>query len=608
LTDSLSKVRTQNYCLNPQTHAEYKKISKKIQKILLYPLSASILVCYKVIVKQKKEGEMMQKAIANFANEAGSGFTLHQKSVDSGFYIFEGYGAVFDIIDNHGDMIASTAFEDSITKHRQRGGIKFLWQHDSFHPLGNIEDIKSDSYGLKVRVAINSATEKGGECIALIKQGVIDSLSIGFQIAADHYDHSNGCRVIDSAKLLEVSAVTFPANEEAKISSKSTNKHYKQGGSMSEDLNSKLNSLYKEIEETKQESHQKSQMIEEQKHKNQELENKLNNLEVVMDRPSLAENGTASLQSKDLNFENFIRKGEIEQNYTTKSMNHMESEDGGYLIEPEIYNKIIEQMAEISPIRKLASIDKISSNALELIMEHDKFKCGWVNDISEMQEETGSPKLSRKKIYVHELFAQPKASQRLIDDALVDVEAWLVRQLKTSFAAAEAESFINGDGNNKPRGLLSYSDEEISRLDAVNYNRENKPAISYELLNQMLSSLKDQHQTEASFLMHRETLNQVRNLKDDAGHLIWQPSLSEKSPGTIFGLPVYTCDQMPRPKEGADAIILANFAEAYKIVDRRDINIMRDPYTEKPFVKFYSTKRVGGDVVNREAMVIARLF
>ncbi len=533
-------------------------------------------------------------------------FTFY-KSEDPENYIFEGYAAVFGVIDKHGDMLSCKAFEDlGPGFHASYRDIKFLWQHDSFYPLGSIQQIKPDSYGLKVKVAINTGTEKGKECIALIKQGVINSLSIGFQITSDHYDSYNDCRVIDSAKLLEVSAVTFPANEKAKISSKTNNNHIK-GGNMTEDVTTKVDSLTKELNEFKRTNENKLTQLEKQMEKNSELEAKLNNLEAFMDRPGFASDNS-QINYKNEAMEAYIRKGEIDNSYTTKALSHTESEDGGYLVQPEIYNKIIEEMKEISPIRKLASIEKISSNALELILEHDKFKCGWVNDISEMQEETETPRMSRKKIYVHELFAQPKASQRLIDDAMVDVESWLIRQLKESFARTETDSFINGDGNNKPRGLLAYDKDQITRVEAANYGSEGNAKLSYEMLNAMLSQLNEQHRVGASFLMHRETLTKLRDLKNESGQLIWQPSLSEKSPETIFGLPVYTCDQMPRPHEGEDAIVLANFSEAYKIVDRKDMGIMRDPYTEKPFVKFYATKRVGGDIVNRDAIVIGRLF
>jgi len=294
-------------------------------------------------------------------------------------------------------------------------------------------------------------------------------------------------------------------------------------------------------------------------------------------------------------FGEFIRKGSS-RDLTVKSLNSSE-EAGGVLLVPKLYQRIISEIAARSPMRQLASIETISTNALDIISEDGSFSGDWVSDTEE-RPETETPKLKRQRIFVHELYAQPKASQALLNDSAIQVESWLAERLRDCFVKAENEAFINGDGNKKPKGILSYAED----MDVLEIERN----ITASTLLDLISSLREEYLANATFLMNRTTLSAIQKLTDNDGRFIWQQSLSDSFKQTIFGIPVVVCANMPSIAENALAIALGDFKVGYKIVDHSQISVMRDPYTDKPFVKFYAVKRVGGDVVNPDAIKLAR--
>jgi HK97 family phage major capsid protein len=283
-----------------------------------------------------------------------------------------------------------------------------------------------------------------------------------------------------------------------------------------------------------------------------------------------------------------------------KSLSSDIADKGEVLIAAERYNKILSEIEKLSPIRKLASTIQISTSALDLLIQNGELDSGWVSE-RDARDESSTPKLIRKRIAVNEIYSQPKATQRLLEDSSVNLEEWLTSQIAESFSRIENAAFINGDGLNKPKGFLSYG-VEIERVKSI----EDEKISPEDLLN-LINSLDDIYQTDAAFVMNRRTLSAIQGLKDGDGRFIWQSSLSDKMADTIFGIPVYTTSDMPQISKDANAIALADFSRGYKIVDRTGISLMKDPYTEKPFVKFYATKRVGGDVVNFDAIKLLKV-
>jgi len=244
-------------------------------------------------------------------------------------------------------------------------------------------------------------------------------------------------------------------------------------------------------------------------------------------------------------------------------------------------------------MRQIASVENISSKSLDIISENGTFSAGWVSENAE-RNTTDTPKLVKLSIHTHEIYAQPKATRTLINDSEINIENWLISRLSDSFTRIENSAFINGDGDNKPFGLLTNN--QIDNIGLA--DNDIKP---FDLLNAM-NAVGEEYQHNISFLMNRQTLSIIQTMKDETGRFIWQQSMTDSVKQTIFGAPVHICAEMPNIKEDKVAIAVGDFKSAYKIVDRTGINILRDPYTDKPFVRFYAVKRVGGAVVDPKAV------
>lgn len=304
-------------------------------------------------------------------------------------------------------------------------------------------------------------------------------------------------------------------------------------------------------------------------------------------------------------FCSYLRKGH-ESGLEKKALSVGADSDGGYLVTSYMAETMIKTIEENSPMRQLANITSISTDALELIEDHDEAFAGWTAEM-EPRPDTKTPQIGKKIITVHELYAQPKATQKLIDDASIDIESWLAGKLTDVFARQENSAFINGDGEGKPKGILAYENgkswgkiEHIMTGDAVNITANSIFALYF--------SLREVYAVRAKFLMSRAAVQVLRLLKDSSsGKYLWQRGLAAGNPDTVLGCTVAQCADMPGINKNSIVMAFADFKSAYQIVDRQGIRILRDPYTDKPFVKYYTTKRVGGDVTNFEAIKLLKL-
>ena len=321
-------------------------------------------------------------------------------------------------------------------------------------------------------------------------------------------------------------------------------------------------------------------------------EQRLASMEACVSRPKMGEVKQADSEHTAA-LCNYLRSGHAQSlpQMEHKTLSAGIEQDGGYLLSQPMQHFVLQNLEALSPLRKLAAVETISSDTLELIeAENGLAGAGWTTETGPITE-TGMPKLSKRQIRVHEVYAQPKATQKLLDDSAVNVEAWIQHKVVESFAALENNAFINGDGVGKPRGILSYG-KEIEQL-----NSSKEGVLCAEDIICLYYSLADQFTAKASFMLNRTTLQQVRLLKDpSSGQFLWQPAYSSGQPSTLLGIPVVQSDYMPAYTSKGCQIAIADFKAAYQIVDRLGVRIMRDPFTEKPFVKFYATKRVGADV------------
>lgn len=306
-------------------------------------------------------------------------------------------------------------------------------------------------------------------------------------------------------------------------------------------------------------------------------------------------------------FRNYLRKGMDAglEALSTKALSMGSDPDGGYLVTPAMSSKIVQAIFETSPMRQLASVETISTDALELIDDHDQAAAGWTAETGAISE-TATPLIAKRNIPTHELYAQPKATQKLVDDSAIDIEAWLAGKIADIFSRTENAAFVSGNGVGQPRGILTYANgTSWNQIQQVNSGTSG--VVTSDGLINVFYALKDAYSKRASFLMNRTVIQAVRLLKATTNEYLWQPSLASGTPDTLMGVPLYMAADMPTAGANSLSVAVGDFRAAYQIVDRKSISILRDPFTEKPFVKFYATKRVGGDVINFDAIKLLKL-
>lgn len=319
---------------------------------------------------------------------------------------------------------------------------------------------------------------------------------------------------------------------------------------------------------------------------------------------------TMSIKNNLLN--DFIRSGRpqpVGGFYAQKSLTSTMGERSNLLL-PSTSRDVLQQLEpDYSPLRRIARVTYIATDTLEVLVDRKNGDVGWVSE-TDARNETEAPELLKTIIPTHELFARPRASQKLLDDAGVDVEQWLSQKIAWQMGMMETEAFVKGDGKGKPRGFLTCEtttpeNEECGKVVTFSSGDEGTLRQS-DILIDVLHSMKIEYLNKACWVMSRQTLSILRKLKDKDGQYVWLQNMANSAHDTLLGYPVVLCDAMPHPEKDALCIAFGNFEEAYHIVDRQDINILRDPYSAKPYVEFYATKRVGGDVMRHDALRFVR--
>jgi len=281
--------------------------------------------------------------------------------------------------------------------------------------------------------------------------------------------------------------------------------------------------------------------------------------------------------------------------------------DGGYTVTPVMSNRIVTRLFEADPIRQLASVETISTDAIEWLVDYGEAGWGWEAE-TVAGDETDTPQLFKKRIPVHIMYAKPRASQSLLEDSAINIENWLADKVSNRFMRGEGAAFVGGDGVGKPRGFLTYDGYDTAGTDQwgriEQQNMGAAAAVTADGFIDVMYRLIEQYLQRASWLMNRLTVAATMQLKDGQGNYIWKPGLTEERNSTILGLDVRMSTTMPVVAAGALSVAIADWTEAYMVVDRLGITIQRDPFTQKPMIEFYTRKRVGGDVINFQAIKI----
>ncbi|WP_020474228.1 phage major capsid protein [Zavarzinella formosa] len=307
-------------------------------------------------------------------------------------------------------------------------------------------------------------------------------------------------------------------------------------------------------------------------------------------------------------FDVFLEK-RAETDPEVKTLSAGSDPNGGYLVMPEMGGVIQTYVYESSPIRQLASVTSIGTDTLEYILDNDANTSGWVGEQT-ARTATATPTLGKLTIYVNELYSNPPVTQKLLDDAQFDVEGWLSRKVAEEFGRKEATAFVSGSGVNQPKGIMSYtSGTTVASQQIEQVVSGSASTFTYDGLVNLQNALKEEYQSNASFLIRRASNSYLMLIKDGEGRPIFNMSF-DKNVGlqpTLMGQPVYFAADVAAVASNALAMAYGDFRRAYQIVDRSGIRVLRDPYTSKPNVLFYTTKRVGGAVVNFEAIKIGKI-
>jgi HK97 family phage major capsid protein len=321
-------------------------------------------------------------------------------------------------------------------------------------------------------------------------------------------------------------------------------------------------------------------------------------------RPQMDTSGIEETKESS-GFNAYIRKGD-EGFLESKSMSGSSDPDGGYLVPDTLSKEIQTKLTEFSFFRNLAKTTHISSDVFESLVSDKDLDVGWTQEVG-AHGETDTPSFQKIRIPVHEIYARPRATQRLIDDASVDIESWITQQISEQMAQKETAAFINGDGNGKPTGFLTYALNADKSLQLVKTGSDggfSEEHPEYALFD-MVHALKSAYLGKAAWVMSRSAEAAIRKMRDpNQMHYLWQPPVGSGKKATLLGYPVYVSDHMPKVENQSLSVAFGNFYEAYHIIDRQDVRLLRDPYSAKPFVEFYTTKRVGGDLVNNEALSV----
>lgn len=303
-------------------------------------------------------------------------------------------------------------------------------------------------------------------------------------------------------------------------------------------------------------------------------------------------------------FKGYVRKGVEPSEAEFKAMSVGNEQDGGILVPAQMSSRIVEHIFKRSSLRQLCSVESISTDSLDILLDLEELSANWVGE-AETRPDTTTPQLGKKKIPVHEMYAQPKATQKILDDSAVNIETWLATKVSDKFARKEQEAFVNGTGVAQPKGFLSYANGTgAEQIESVQSGASG--ALSADAVFNLFYALKAEYAANSTFLANRDNIRRLRQLKENTTNAyIWQPGLQAGEPNTLAGRPIVSDDFMPNGVvNGTKALAIADWREAYTIVDRVGIRTLRDPFTNKPFIKFYTTRRVGGDVVNFQAIKI----
>jgi HK97 family phage major capsid protein len=333
-------------------------------------------------------------------------------------------------------------------------------------------------------------------------------------------------------------------------------------------------------------------------------------------RPHLggpAPRSASALQHKAA-FDAYVRSGDTTQlrDLEAKALSVGSDPDGGYLVPDELERTVNRGVRNVSPIRAIAQIRRVSGAVYKKPFAITDAAAGWVAETA-ARPETNAPTLAELAFPTMELYAMPAATSALLDDAAVDIDEWIADEVQGSFAAQEGTAFVTGNGTARPKGFLDYTKVANASWSWGNIGYITTgtagafPASNAgDKLIDLIYTVKSGYRGNGTFVFNRATQAVIRKMKDGDGNYLWQPAAKAGDASTLMGFPVAESEDMPNIAADSYSVAFGDFRRGYLIVDRAGIRILRDPYSSKPYVLFYTTKRVGGGVQDFDAIKLLK--
>ncbi|GLQ31658.1 phage major capsid protein [Litoribrevibacter albus] len=340
----------------------------------------------------------------------------------------------------------------------------------------------------------------------------------------------------------------------------------------------------------------------------EEIKTNLEALETKQNRIGSNHSKSPEAEAHKAGFLKFMRKGDdtgladLEQ----KALNTTADADGGFAVPEELDREISSLLRDASPMRQVCRVITVSSADYKKLINKHGAATGWVGE-EDSRPGTGTPQLAQVTPFMGEIYANPGATQTMLDDAFFDAEAWLSEEVRYEFAAAENTAFTSGDGLKKPKGLLAYAtslnNDATRTFGEIQHKVSGSSGvIAADDIKKFPYLMRAAYRAGASYMMNTNSLGEIMVLKDSQGNYLWRPGLEAGQPSTLGGYGLVENEDMPDIAANANAIAFGNFQRAYYIVDRLGTRALRDPFTNKPYVHFYTTKRVGGMLVDSNAV------
>ena len=522
--------------------------------------------------------------------------------------IFEGYLSTYDNVDSYGTYFMPGAWDKSIERFNSGEVIPVLWSHDRKMPIGKFTELKSDEKGLWGRGKLTLEDPQAKIAYAHMKDGSVMGLSVGFEM---NYDNVIYNRLLDAlgiaeADLFECSVVVFPANSNAKITNFKSQNHdhgeNKMDGSIAETIE-KMNKSIADIRaaQTAQNDAEISKR-----------DNEISELKKQIAQLSNPITGTAQTEDPakqyEKNFHNYLKTGDVLNLRAAGSEGT--PANGGYICPDGLDKRVVELLTPRSTIRRNATIIQAAGKKYERPYKKTGITSGWVGETA-ARTATDAQTYDHITAEVGELYAFPQYTQNFLADTWYNFEEGFARDLAISFADKEETAFISGDGTNKPNGILQATleakDDTQRTWNALQQvNTESATGITLNSLYAIKDSLNYAYRSNAKWYMSTATYTALQQTLVDGEHrgIFGRGDVSQNMPETLLGYPIEIDDYMPAVAANACPIVFGDMRQGYAILERPGIGVLRDMYSNKPYIGLYTIKRVGGLIQDYRALKV----